>query len=297
MRGTKWLVAGVLALVVVGASTGQARAQAPMRWVPGERMTEALTRLMGTVRDVSNKGPYGYDRGVCLMAGFFSEGQTGTFKRHLVKGQQYAFFAAGESSARGIHLEVENDEYRLVVSKDQRGAAQPVIQFTAPFTGTYTMRARLVNATHASFVGVAVLRRGGFNVPVVNLAEATAGLIEEGKRVDAGTNAPVTFLATPGQWAVHGAVLDEGESYTVTGIQLGGMGRRVFLARGDDNATDIDLWAFDERGNEIGKDVLVNARPIVDIFALFRPSHGMKVKNVRSRGRSLVLSAILVVGR
>ncbi len=297
MRGASFLVGtGLLALALVGSGNGTAEAQAPAAWVPGERMADTMARLMDTVRTVSDKTPYGYDRGVCFMAGFFLPGDTGTFKRRLLKGEKYAFLAAGESAAQGIHLEVENDQFNLVVSKDHRGAAQPVIQFTAPFTGTYTMRARLVRAARGSFCAVAVLRHGGFDVPVRNLAVATAGLLKECKGVDARTKEPVTFLATPGQWAIHGAVLRQGEDYNVTGIQLG-TGIRAFLARADNNASDIDLWVNDESGNNLGKDVLRDARPIVALKAVRRPSHGMRVKNVESRGPSLVLSAILVVGR
>jgi hypothetical protein len=286
--------AGVLALALLAATTSSVEAQARPRWVPGERMTDAMTKMMATVRAVSDKTTFGYDNGVCLMAAFVPEKGKVAFNRQLVKDQRYAILAVGEGSVQDLDLEVVDDRGRVVAS-DTKADPEAVVIFRAPATGTYTLRLHLFKARSASFCAVAVLREGGYDVPVRNLTDAASGLIAEGTRLhESKRGRSVTFLDTPNQWAVYGSVLKPGEDVRITGLQFG-VGERALLAAGDTNSTDIDLWLEDENGKNLDSDTDPDARPKINLFAKHRPSHGMRVKNVAARGPALVLSAILQV--
>jgi hypothetical protein len=282
-----------LVLTATFAAWGATPAGAAEQWGPGKHMTQAVGRVMGSVRLASNISDYGYDNGICIMAAFLRPGATVAFNRPLERGERYMILGGGDDDVEDLDIEVL-DSSGDVVAKDDKVDAAPVVEFTAPRSGQYTIRQRLYKASVGCFCVVAVLRKGGFDVPIRNLVSASSRLIAFCNAVDRNTSGSVAFHDADNQWAIYGSILRQGEDTTITNITLGG-GQRCLLAAGDENSSDIDLFVLDSDGDVIGQDTDADATPIVKHKARAGASYGLRVKNVKAGGATLVLAAILKV--
>ena len=260
-------------------------------WKPGIGMTQAVGRVMGSVRRIGDNTSFGYDDGICIMAAFLRPGANIDFTRPLVGGQEYVILGGGDFDVEDLDIEIF-DPYGRPLTRDVLNDPAPIVRFFAPATGIYTLRQKLFKARTGSFCVVAVLRAGGFDVPVSNLLVATTNLIDFCTRVNQNRGGGVVFHDAENQWAIFGSVLRPNEATTITRLALG-QGRRVIVAAGDNNAADIDLFVLDQAGNTVVKDDESDATPIADIQVHGVNSAGLRLHNVQSRGPALVLSAFL----
>jgi hypothetical protein len=231
------------------------------------------------------------------MAAFLRQGADVSFTRPFVSGQEYVILGGGDEDVNDLDIEIF-DSNGQVVARDARNNAAPIVRFVAPSSGMYTIRQKLFEAKRSSFCVLAILRERGFDVPVGNLTTATSNLISFCARVNQNRNKDrnesVIFQDAANQWALFGAVLRNREQTTVTKLTLG-EGNRVLLAAGDNNARDIDLFALNEKGEVIVKDVDNEPTPGVTLQVKGDVSAGMRVHNVDAAGPALVLAAVLRV--
>jgi len=158
----------------------------------------------------------------------------------------------------------------------------------------YTIRQKLYKAQVGCFCVVAVLRKGGYDVPVRNLVTATVKLIALCNAIDENTKGTVRYHDHANQWAIYGSILKKGEESSITKMSMGA-GLRVLAAVGDENASDIDLFFLDEDGDVIARDEKPDATPIVSLRTRATQSYGLRVKNMEARGATLVLTAVLQI--
>jgi hypothetical protein len=281
----------LLALALSLAGRSQRAEAAPREWGAGKYLTQAVTRVMASMRKVGDD--FGFDEGVCIMGAFLAPKATVAFDRPLRAGSAYVILGGGDNDAEDLDIEVLGPDGR-VVARDVETNAVPVVRFTAPRSGTYTIRQKLYKARSSSFCLLAVLRQGGWDVPRSNLEAATTKLVSFGTAVDQTTPKAVTFHDGANNWAVFGSVLRKGDQYTHTDLSLG-TGQRVMLAVGDASARDLDLFILDSAGSLVGKDDKPDALPIVRLDTR-ATTYSMRVKNADSRGPTLVLAAILKLG-
>jgi hypothetical protein len=274
----------VLALLVAG---GAARAD----WVPGERMTEAGGRVMGTVRGLSDVSKFGYDGNITVMAAFIQPGKTTSMERQLTRGEEYMILGGGDDQTEDLDIEVVDVATDRVIAKDDETDASPTVRFTAPKSGKYKLRLTLFKAKRGCFACMVVLRKGGFDVPKENLVKATARLIGLCNLVDSKIKGDVTFHDPANQWALYGGIFEKGESLSITNLNMGN-GRRVIVAAGDDNTKDIDLFLMDRNGKVLVKDEDDDPTPVLQWRTNNREAYGLKIKNAAG-GRSLILAAVL----
>ena len=68
------------------------------------------------------------------------------FDTQLYKGKQYVLVGAGCSDARDVDLLIYDEQGRLL-ARDTEHDPVPVLQFEAPYTGTYYMRVVMYDST------------------------------------------------------------------------------------------------------------------------------------------------------
>jgi hypothetical protein len=105
-------------------------------------------------------------------------------------------------------------------------------------------------------------------------------------------------MDVPGEWAVIGTILEEGKSSVFTDLRLGS-GRRAVTSGGDTVTRDIDLAIFeDNKGNAtriLDKDEDKDAAPLVQFSAVSSKRYGILIKNAKSNGGTLIMTALLDV--
>ncbi|MCS7022029.1 MAG: hypothetical protein NZU63_09400 [Gemmataceae bacterium] len=237
-----WVVAAWCGLVVWGVEGQRAHAT---EWGPGERMSQAVGRIMAAVRILSDISTYGYDDGISFLAFFLKYRATVSFERTFNQGSKYVILGSGDENVEDLDIEILDSNGRTV-ALDTKDDAMPIVEFSPRQTGAYTIRLNLFKASRSSFCAAAILRKGGFDVPIRNLVVATTRLIALCNVIDRYTSDQVTFFDGNNQWALYGAVLRRGEDTTITNIHLGN-GKRIFLAAADENARDIDLFCPRQR--------------------------------------------------
>ncbi len=269
-------------------------ARAASDWVPGSYMTQAISRVMSSVRKITEKTEYGLDDGsTCFIAAYLAEGAEAGQTMPLIGGRSYAFLGGGDDDVKDLDLFLKDSEGN-VVERDVATDANPVIVFTPREDGKYRLVMKLASdKVKGSYCAFAVLRDGGFDVPASNLVTSYATVIALCTSIDKKLG-PASFRTAEGEITLVGTILNEGETLTQRGIGLGD-GRYAFCAGADGRANDIDLKLLDESDEVVETDTATDATPIL----LHEQSGTMKLKitDVKSDGATLAIAAILKLGK
>jgi hypothetical protein len=275
-----------------------APAQAADEWVPGKYMAQAVDQMLAAYTLIPDRGRVGFDDGAACVAGvYLRPGATYTLTRPFEAGRQYTIVAGGDDDATDVDIIVSDDQDR-VIAVDARADRMAVVDFTPKQTGQMKIQLKLYKADRGSFCSFMVLRRGGANVPVLNVLAARtkflllAAVIHLQAR-ELGREA--FFLTEPNQAAVLGSVLADGQYTTLNHVGLGSQATAI-LAVGDDRASDLDLFLTNQHGADKGKCIQPDAHPLI----VFEPSpnekYSIRVANVSGNGRtSFVLFGILSI--
>lgn len=291
MRGTLTGVRAAVAAAVVGLAAGPAAAQ---EWVPGKRFAESATRLFGGVTRVAEKTDFGFTEGVCFLSAFLNKGEDVQFTRDFDGGVKYAVVGGGDDGTKDLDI-VITDDAGNEVAKDTLPDNRPVVEFTPPKPGRYTIKLVMHDAgANGGFGTVGVLKAGGFVVPARNQEAAVANLLAACGDVDRRVKERVLFSSGSNRWAVYGAMVRPGADVTVN-MAPPGAGRHVWVAAGDTTAEDVDSYLFNSAMKLLAKDELDDARPVLDYRTDAGAAYTLRVKNVRSRGASLLLAATLAL--
>ena len=94
------------------------------------------------------------------------------------------------------------------------------------------------------------------------------------------------------QWSLFGGVLETGKEAALTNINMGS-GKRILVAAGDGNAQNVDLFLLNSGGAVLEKDIEPDASPIFEYKTSGSSTYGVRVKNTRSKGPSMIIATIL----
>lgn len=284
-----------VAAVAVGLTVPAGRAPAQDKWVPGKRFEESSTRVLGSIQNITEKTRYGYVDGICFLSAFLHKGQDVKFTRDFEAGVKYAVVGGGDNGTKDLDIYILDDNGNEV-AKDALTDNFPVVEFTPRRSGRYTVRVLMYDSgNNGGFGTVGILKVGGFEVPVRNQAAALSNLIGQANNVDRQVKEQVYFSSGNNQWAVFGSIIRAGEDLTVNNITPGG-GRRAWVTGGDTTVEDVDLYLTDANGKLLAKDEDDDARPLLDYRTRPGERYSVRIKNVRSRGASLILVATLTIG-
>jgi hypothetical protein len=257
---------------------------------PGVTMAEAVARVLGGAVAAERKTNLGFDRGVTFMGAMLPPRSHINWRMQMEAGRRYAFLGGGDDGATDVDLAVV-DAAGQTLARDQLSDAKPVVDFTPPQTGVYVVRLSLTKASRPSFCAMAVLRQGGFTIPVKNMTTALQKIIAAGRL--ASQRATVRFHEEQNQWTLFGAVLRPGDTTTISGLHLEAR-QHVFVAAGDSNAKILDLALLDASGRQVKKDDKPDSVAVV-VARTADATYQLALSNVESTGPALVTVIILDV--
>lgn len=293
MTSRRYLYACTLALVGVVLPRADLTA-ADQKWVPGKRFVSSATRVMGPIQKLTKDTNYGYCEGICLLAAFLTDKEEVTFNRWFDKGKQVAILGGGDDGVQDLDI-VITDKAGKRVAADVMDDPSPVVEFTPSETASYSITVKMAKSgKNGGFATVGILVRGGYSVPVENLAAALTNLILQCEDINNKTRRDVSFTCGNNQWCVFGSIVAMGGDLTVEKLTPGG-GDRVLIAGGDRTTTDIDLALLNSKGGVIKEDTDEDAIPRIVFQSQRNTNYGFKVKNMKSRGASLILTGMLTI--
>jgi hypothetical protein len=275
------LVAGALLLIVSPTTHAQ--------WMPGQRMTTAIARVMAAGQKVGNVSDYGYNEGVSILGGYVARGGSVSLSLSLDSGKSYLFVGGGDDNVRDLDISVSSPS-GSEVERDDENDATPIVSFTAGRSGQYTVRLTHYSGSGPGFCALAILRKGGWDIPLRNLATAAALLIRFTGNVNQRVKENVTFHAQQNTWGLFGGVIPQGDSHELS-MSMEAK-RHVMVAAGDNNARDLDIYLFRTSSAILSMDEEVDAFPLID-YRTSSSRYTVRTKNARSSGASLILTAVL----
>ncbi|HLK55469.1 MAG TPA: hypothetical protein VKU00_02840 [Chthonomonadaceae bacterium] len=254
-------------------------------------MTQAVSGVAETARKIQDKTRYGYDDNISLLGAYLKADTTITLTRQFKKGEKYALLGSGDGDAQEVDIYVNNAANERV-AEDAGGDAQAIIEFEPARTGKFSVVLKLHRSkAKASFCTLAILRKGGWNVPDSNFVDAMAKCIAICSRLGRDRK-DLHYTDQANQWSLFGGVLESQQDATLPNITLGS-GKRIVVAAGDGNAQEVGLFLLSNRGDVVEKDSGSDATSIFEYKTNGSNAYGIRVKNAKSKGPSMILAAIL----
>ncbi|MEQ1744363.1 MAG: hypothetical protein ABMA02_02975 [Saprospiraceae bacterium] len=269
-------------------------AQAQRACGPPKYMRQAFANVIVKGILLNGLSDMGFHKGISMMGAYIPQGEDVGFTTTLNAGTKYAFVGGGDDDVTDLDITLLN-ERGAEVATDIKSDNSPIVTYTPPMSGRYTVRVKMYRTnTAGSFAGLIIMSDNGYNIPVNTLKNAANDLFSTVETI-CNNSSKMGFLSTR-QWAMYGSVLEESGTAMVSTIKLSGLRRSVIVGGGDQNAYDVDLFLYDAQGNMLKKDEDTDAHPVLIYSASSSPEYQIKMKNARSGGsRSLVMFAILEV--
>ena len=287
MTSFRNLVTSVCAVCVLAVSAKSSQAD----WTPGVHMAESMLLNLAIGKTIEDRSDFGFCS-TCYLGAYIAPGNNSFLTTQLERGRQYVFTGAVQE---GCDLDIIiEDSDGDVVAKDTQSDNFPIVRFTPRYTGSYTIRLKLYAASASKFCSIVLLQKGGWSIPYENLGAACGTVLNRCRRVASLTSA--RFLQEPGEWAVIGQVMREGETTAFSDMRLG-TGRRVVVAGGDAKSRDLDLAAYRDSSSMIrlAADTQSDNNPTVELNTSRSNRYAVGIANARSNGPTVVMTAILDV--
>lgn len=280
-------IAMTIVLIVILAAPS---VMAQDKWTPGVYMNQAIQNITTMSQYAASLTGYGYNWGVCVMGSFLDVSEQVGWTVQLEGGVEYMFLGGGDEDAQDIDISIYSSSNKLM-EQDVETDATPIVAFTPPVTDNYSIYLKLYSADVASFCSMAILRKGGYDIPLNRLSEASERLLTFGSAVNSNTGG-VYFHNYDNQWCLYGVVLNSGEDVTITNIDLGSE-NHWFMGRSDSVCDDADLYLLDSSGNELVQDTATDDMPLLNYQTKAGERYGLKIRNYSSSGPSMIMTGIL----
>lgn len=262
-------------------------------WGPGTFMIQSIGAVLQGALAIGDGSAIGFDdEAHCLFGAYVANGSSIAVTRVLQAGKTYVFLGGGDDDVADLDIEVRNEAGR-VVAKDDDDDNTPIVLYSPEGTAKFSIQLSLYKSrTSSSFVSLAIMRKGGYDIPVVHLRDAVAQCFAMCERAHAALGG-VRFHDRQNQWALVGGVLEQGET-----VSLGNMAleeaRHAFVTAGDRDALDLDMTLVDQAtGKIVDRDVEGDSKPVIVYTTRPTTSYKLGVVNVRSSGPAMVVTAIL----
>jgi hypothetical protein len=282
------LTLGALLLVPAGPTPGQGVTGKDS----GGFLTQAFVRVTDNAELTKRITGYGYADGVSVLAAWVDRGDSVAFIRPLSANISYMFLAAGDRDAQIVNLEILDVDGRNVLKNDGKSQPDAILEFTPTVSTSYRMRLTLAKSDKnlPCMCVAAILKKDGWKVPLGSLDTCAKKITDTLATVDAEvrrlSGKKLDFYKAKNQWALYGGVLKENETLQIDNLALG-RGIKGFIAVGDNNTSDVDLFLLDQFGNTVKEDV----RPDPEASFVHEPGpqkHSLRVLNYKATGPSLI---------
>lgn len=280
----------LFSLVIVLMSLSVFTAQAQEAWSPGVYMQQAVDNVHKKAEYATSFGDYGYSGGFCFLGAYVKKGKSVKWRTTLPTGKQLLFIGGGDDDATDVDIKIYNSDGDLV-KEDAGTDNSPVVKFKTNSDETYTIELRLYTTTSTgSFCCISFLEEEAPGVPMANMEQAMASVIDYGNKVNEKFS--VRFHDMDNQWCLYGVNQASGESNTCNNMSMGSE-KHFYIAAGDNNLEDADLYLLDADDEVIVKDAENDAVPLMRQETYESVRYQLKIKNVKSTGNSLTICIVL----
>lgn len=283
--------------MVLVAFLGMASSACAQGQTSATYLKQAFIRVTDSASGAAKLGNFGYDDGISILGAWVDSRDSVNYYVPLTKGVNYMIVAGGDNDSQNVNLEIQDADSKVVASEN-RVAADAMLNFAAPSTGWFTLKLTLAKARdNLPCVCVAcVLKENGHQIPLKNLddsADKLMNLFSETDKLLQKENKRLEFRRARNQWGLYGAVLKQGESISVTNLDLGA-GRRLFLGLGDQNTEDVDLFILGDNNKVLAEDTKVNREAIIG-FTPGTGRFGLRMLNYKGNGPAVIMTGIFDV--
>lgn len=233
-------------------------------WAPGVWMAQALDNIVSKAEAyaLGTDLQFGLDRDrVCLLGGFMEEGQTLSFSWTFEAGERIVMIGGGDTDVVDLDLSITRKGSEVVLDEDTLIDATPILDYTIPTAGKYTVHMELYSSTAPSFCGLSLMREGDrpFDLDAIVTAASSFLVLgaEFNQKIDGGLSFPEN------QWSIFGGVLSPNESSVVEYFDFSDASYAVFGVSQDIERYDLDIALSDDAGTELEADRALDGWPFV----------------------------------
>lgn len=268
-----------------------AQTNAEDEWAPGVYMQQALNNVFDKASLMSALSEYSWSEGLCLTGGILDVDNTLALEVELIEGEAYTFVGGGDEDVRDLDLFIV-DRNEEVIASDVEDDDTPIPDFVAPYSGKYSVRLQLISGNApTSFVALALLQKKGFVLQEDNYQRTSQKFFAAGGSVHS-VSSGVKWHDAKNQWCIFGVLLASKRDWTIENMFLDAADHYLF-ASADEAISNVDLELMDSNNKVVAEDQDDDAYPILETTTVSNLRYELKVTNVKSSERSLILVGIV----
>jgi len=262
------------------------------RWEPGVYMGQAMTAVFSGIERMTRDSDLGLVDGVSVFATFLPAGKAVELSTTLEEGKSYCIVGGGDEDCVDLDISVSGPEGEPVAT-DMLKDASPVVSFVAEASGMHTLRMELYEANVPSFCAMAILAEDGWTCPPESMDQALTRFVHTCEGMS--KERTLSFHDEPNQWCLYCGIIESGSALRMSTITLE-EGSHTFVAAGDDDMRDLDLYLLDGNDATLASDDRVDDVPIVTHQGATASDYQLRAVNADSAQPSFVVFAILDEG-
>ncbi|PHI20786.1 hypothetical protein CEQ90_05335 [Lewinellaceae bacterium SD302] len=260
-------------------------------WSPGEYMRQATDNVFEKASLMNALSEFSFSDELCLAGAILEVGATIALDVELKKGEAYTLIGGGDDDVVDLDLYVVDNNGEIVAS-DIEDDNTPIPDFTAAYTGRYSIRMQLISGqAPTSFVSLALLTTSGESITEEEFGKISTAFFEGGETLHQ-VSSGVKWHDLTNQWCLLGASLNDGQSWSMENLHLGD-GEHYLYASGSDNSDNIDLSLKNVDGIISAVDEEPDEFPIMELNSSNSERYELTVTNTKSNGRSFIMIGIL----
>lgn len=282
---------GALLLWSLNPALLSAQEGAEDEWAPGVYMQQALNNVFDKSSLMSALSEYSWSDNLCLAGGILDVGKTLALDVELTAGESYTFVGGGDEDVRDLDIFIV-DRHEEVISSDIADDDTPIPDFVAPYSGRYSVRMQLISGdAPTSFVALSLLRKKGFVLLEDAYLKTSDKFFAAGGSVN-GVSSGIKWHDAQNQWCLFGLFLASKSDWTIENMFLDAAQHYLFASAGE-NVDNVDLLLTDDNNKVVAEDQDDDAYPIIETETASNLRYELKITNVKSSERSLILVGIV----
>lgn len=260
-------------------------------WAPATYMQQATSNTFEKASLMNALSEFSIGNNLAMAGAIIKVGSTIALDIELEEGKQYTFIGGGDEDVYDLDMYIV-DLNGDVVCSDTEDDDTPIPDFTAAYTGRYSLRMQLISGeAPTSFVSFMIMTTTGNTIPDEEYETISNNFYESGTTLNSVSDG-IRWHDLENQWCLFGLMLDNQKSWELENLRLGSEEHYLF-AVGGEQSTNIDLTLSDRKGAQLASDTEADAYPILDTDTSDADRYTLNIKNVSSNGPTFIMVGIV----
>lgn len=266
-------------------------AQEEETWSPGDYMRQATDNTFEKASLMSALSEFSISNNLAMAGAIINVGSTIALDVELEAGKAYTFIGGGDEDVVDLDMYIV-DINGEVVASDIEDDGTPIPDFTADYTGRYSLRLQLVSGeAPTSFVSFIMMTTDGNPISDEEFSAISDSFYDSGSTLN-NVSDGIRWHDQENQWCLFGFFMDTNQEWEMENLRLGTEKHYLFSIGGKQSA-NIDLLLNDKKGQEVAIDTEEDAYPILDTNTSDLNRYTLNIKNVSSSGPAFILVGIV----